>query len=59
MPQSAQSIYRSRIRRWSREIAAAVLLTLAAVTFIAVALLRESAPPGQRPMAASDQVQRK
>jgi hypothetical protein len=49
-------IRRRRIKRWGREIMLAVILTLAAAIFIAVALLRENgAPQAKAPYATARQ----
>ena len=39
----------SQVRRWAREIALAVLLTVAAAAFITVALLRSNGAPQEAP----------
>ena len=42
-------VHQRRARRWVREIAIAVLLTVAAAAFITAALLRGNSAPGVSP----------
>ena len=46
---SGEHAHQRRMRRWVREIAIAVLLTVAAAAFITAALMRGNSAPGMTP----------
>jgi hypothetical protein len=48
-PRGFEQREQRRVRRWVREIALAVVLTVAAATFIVVALLRDNGAPQGAP----------